>query len=81
MEAIAIKNDFKILNHICLGIIMKDLTKNVNYSHFERIRYIRNSINYYGKKIGFTQGKFLLEKTLLLKHKLLNEELNEYLTT
>jgi len=34
---------------------------------FRQFRYIRNGINYYGKKVDFEQGKEIIDKIFLLK--------------
>jgi|GEM_PF-3783890 len=40
-------------------------------------RWIRNSINYYGKKVEFEQGKELIEKIFIMKKNILEKYLKD----
>ncbi|MFH1637545.1 MAG: hypothetical protein ABIB71_03915 [Candidatus Woesearchaeota archaeon] len=52
LEAIAIKKGYKIYNHECYTWFLKEIMKEDELaSGFDRVRKIRNGINYYGKKI------------------------------
>lgn len=62
MEALCILNGYKVLSHICLGVLVKTLVGDFPIHDFERFRYARNSINYYGKKVELQQGKALIDK-------------------
>lgn len=64
LEGICILKGYKVVNHVCLG---KLLVNDIDYVEFERYRYIRNSINYYGHMIDFEQGKELIEKIFMFK--------------
>jgi len=49
LEALCVLNGYKVLSHICIGELLKTLIENFDYEEFDRLRYIRNSINYYGR--------------------------------
>ena len=53
-----------MLSHICIGGLLADIIDDFDYEEFDRIRWIRNSINYYGEKIDFEQGMRLSIKFL-----------------
>ena len=55
---------------------MKDIFKDFDYEQFDRLRWIRNSINYYGEKIDFEQGKLIIGKIFSLKKNILDRYLN-----
>lgn len=67
LEAICISHGYKVLSHICIGEFLKSLVKEFDYTEFDRLRYVRNSINYYGVKIDFQQGKDIIEKIFRMK--------------
>ena len=79
LEAICISKGYKVLSHICLGELLKKLISGFDYTEFDRIRYIRNGINYYGIQVDFEQGKDIINKIFLMKKNLLNKYLKEYL--
>ena len=50
LEAIALKNGYKIYNHECYCSFLKNIVKDDNLAlSFDKVRKIRNSVNYYGK--------------------------------
>ena len=67
MEAVCISKGYKVLSHLCMGELLKDKIGGFNYNDFDRLRYTRNSINYYGKKIDFSQGKDIIAKIFSMK--------------
>jgi len=71
LEAICISKGYKVISHICLGEFLRESIKDFRFEEFDRYRWIRNSINYYGKKINLEQGKELIKKIIALKKKLL----------
>ena len=71
MEAICISHGYKVTNHICLGELLKKIYPQFDFTTFDRLRYARNSINYYGEKITLQQGKEFIEKTFKLKKDIL----------
>ncbi len=75
LEAICISKGYKVLSHICIGELLKDLLEDFDYNEFDRLRYIRNGINYYGTKVEFEQGKELINKIFAMKKLLLDKYL------
>ena len=63
LEIIALKNGYKIYNHECYTAFLKEiLNLSREADEFDKIRKIRNSINYYGKKISIEEGKLVIKK-------------------
>jgi len=73
MEAICISKGYKVLSHICIGELLKSLFKEFEYEEFDRLRWIRNSINYYGTKVEFKQGKEIISKIFSMKNSLIKK--------
>jgi len=73
LEAICISKGYKINSHLCLGEFLKKLLKNFDFNEFDRLRYIRNGINYYGTQIEFKQGKEIIQKIFSFKKNVLKE--------
>lgn len=70
LEAYCLLEGYKVGNHECLGKLMKELLPDFDLFLFDRFRYARNGINYYGKKIGLEEGNLLIEKMFLMKKEL-----------
>jgi len=79
LEAICISLGYKVTSHFCLGELLKKLIKNFDFNEFNRIRYARNSINYYGIKMEFQQGKKLISKIFEMSKKLFRNHLQHLL--
>jgi hypothetical protein len=79
LEAICVLNGYKVLSHICLGELLKTLINDFDYNEFDRMRYARNGINYYGVKVDFEQGKEMIRKIFAMKNKLAKKYLKEFL--
>ncbi len=79
LEALCISLRYKVTSHFCLGELLKKLIKNFDFNEFDRIRYARNSINYYGIKVEFRQGKELIRNMFKIKKKLFEEHLREFI--
>ena len=62
LEALCTLHGYKVTNHVCLGELLRKLESDFDYTSFDRFRYIRNGINYYGRRIDFTQGKEIISK-------------------
>ena len=73
LECIAILLGYKVISHECLGKLL--IKEGISFDHFEfeRFRYIRNSINYYGKKIEAPEGKQIIAKMMRMKKNLTPE--------
>ena len=78
LEALCIHKGYKVLSHICVGELLKDVFDKNDYQNFNRLRYVRNSINYYGQKVDFDQGKELIEKIFVIREKVLVSYLKDY---
>ncbi len=70
LEAICISKGYKVLSHMCIGELLRDLIKDFDYDEFDRFRYIRNGINYYGTKVDFEQGKKIIGSIFAMKNRL-----------
>ena len=68
MEALCISNGYKVSNHECLGKLVKSLYPQFDLITFERLRYARNGINYYGTKIDLHQAQELIIKIVEINH-------------
>jgi hypothetical protein len=71
IEALALKNGFKIYNHECYTAFLKEIMKERQISEkFDEIRKIRNSINYYAKEISIEDSKKLINSVKELREKI-----------
>src|SRR3989338_795778 len=53
LEALALKNGFKIYNHECYTAFLKEILKeSLLGDDFDEMRKLRNGINYYGEKVN-----------------------------
>lgn len=53
LEALALKNGYKVYNHECYTAFLKEiLGESDKGSEFDEIRKVRNDVNYYGKDIS-----------------------------
>lgn len=63
LQALAILAGYRITNHVCLGFYLRDdLRKEDLYLVFDDVRYKRNSLTYYGKRMDFETTKQAIEK-------------------
>jgi len=79
LEAICISRGYKVLSHFCMGELLRELLDDFDYAGFDRLRYIRNGINYYGTKVEFGQGKEIIRKMLAMKRQLAEKYLKSYM--
>ncbi len=64
LQALVIKQGYKIINHVCLGYYLRDAIKREElYRAFDDLRYKRNSLTYYGKRMDFETAKQAIEKS------------------
>jgi hypothetical protein len=67
LQALVIVRGYKILNHVCLGYYLRDiLEKEDLFRIFDDLRYKRNSLTYYGKRMEFETAKKAIERCLYL---------------
>jgi hypothetical protein len=63
LQALVILNGYKISNHVCLGYYIRDVLKRGElYVLFDDIRYKRNSLTYYGKRMDFDTAMQAIRK-------------------
>lgn len=72
LEAICIMHGYKVTSHVCVERYLESVYQNISFVEFDRFRYIRNSINYYGEMVEFEQGKEIIKKIFVLKKEFLN---------
>ncbi len=75
LEAFCISKGYKVTSHLCLGELLKSLVSDFDFNNFDRFRYIRNGINYYGTKIDVEQGKEIIKKMFEMKKDMLDRYL------
>jgi hypothetical protein len=78
LEAICISRGYKVLSHICMGEFLRSVIGESDYKEFDRLRYTRNGINYYGSKVELGQGKDIIAKTFSMKKRLAQNFLKEF---
>jgi hypothetical protein len=68
LEAIALERGFKIYNHECYTPFIKEIMDLPNEADmFDKLRKIRNSINYYGRHFDMEESdKILIDLKLLI---------------
>lgn len=63
LQAIAFKQGYNVLNHICIGYLIRDVLKMKDmFRIFDDLRYKRNSLTYYGKRMEFATAKSTIDK-------------------
>ena len=63
IQAKAFRKGFNILNHICLGYYLRDFMKREDlFAIFDDLRYKRNSLTYYGRRMDFGTAKATIKK-------------------
>jgi uncharacterized protein (UPF0332 family) len=75
LEALAVKKGYKIYNHECYIGFLKEVINNSALAQiFDRLRLLRNSINYYGQSLSIKDAKMEIASIIELRkevHKLL----------
>ena len=67
LEALAIKNKYKIYNHECYVSFLKEVLMEERFSEiYNKIRKVRNSLNYYGKNISLEETEIIIKDIKLL---------------
>lgn len=62
LQAIVLKQGYKLSNHVCLGFYLRDFLKREDlFRLFDDLRYKRNSLTYYGKRMDFETSKKAVE--------------------
>lgn len=77
LEALALKNGFKVYNHECYTAFLKEVVKKSEQAdEFDEIRKVRNAVNYYGKEISTEETSEIISRIKSLRtfiSNLLNE--------
>jgi len=64
IHSLAILHGYKINNHLCLGFYIKEVLEKENlFFIFDDLRFKRNSLTYYGRKMEFEVAKTAIEKS------------------
>ena len=72
LETIALIKGFKIYNHECYHGFIKEILKLDEESFaFNKLRILRNSINYYGEDLSPESAEKLINETIKLRKSLL----------
>lgn len=67
LQAVVALKGYKIVNHVCLGFYVRDVLKREDlYVIFDDIRYKRNSLTYYGKRMNFETAMVAIKRTITL---------------
>ena len=66
LEALASLEGYKVYSHEAFTYYLKEKGEGDTSRKFERLRKIRNSINYYGKEISAEEAKELVNEILAL---------------
>ena len=79
LEALAIKNGYKIYNHECYTHFLKEvLNQSEKGDDFDVIRKVRNGVNYYAKELTPQQAEKIIKQAKELRNfvnKLLEENI------
>ncbi len=63
LEALSVKNGYKIYNHECYTAFLKEVIgKSETADEFDVIRKVRNAVNYYGKDISVEEAGKTIRK-------------------
>jgi hypothetical protein len=63
LQSIVFKKGFNILNHVCLGFYLRDVLKREDlFQIYDDLRYKRNSLTYYGKRMDYEVAKDTINK-------------------
>ncbi|MGE0792959.1 MAG: hypothetical protein AB7V77_02120 [Candidatus Woesearchaeota archaeon] len=63
LEAISLKNGYKVYNHECYTSFIKEILGfSSEADEFDKLRKTRNAINYYGKDISEEESKDIISK-------------------
>ena len=62
LEAVALEQGYKIYNHECFTAFLKEiLNRPLEAEKFDKLRRIRNGINYYGRNVSSDEAKQIIE--------------------
>ncbi len=79
LDAVCISRGYQTKSHSAKGVLMKDLINgDFDYGEFDRLRCIRNRINYYGSKVDYGVGIEAIYKALTAKEKIISKYLKSF---
>lgn len=68
LEALALKNGYKVYNHECYTAFLKEIVGESEMGdEFDEIRRLRNAINYYGKRISARDAERFISRVRKLR--------------
>ncbi|MFW6013936.1 MAG: hypothetical protein ACOCQG_02075 [Candidatus Nanoarchaeia archaeon] len=63
LECVALEKGYKIYNHECYTSFIREiLSKSREAEKFDKIRKIRNGINYYGQKVDEEEAEYIINE-------------------
>ncbi len=72
LEALAIKQGYKVYNHECYTCFLRELLKaSFEAEEFDSLRRTRNKINYYGKELSINESDELVKKIKNLRNNII----------
>lgn len=76
LEAIALTKGFKIYNHECFVSFLREICNEEEFSKsFDRLRSLRNKVNYYGESLSVDFSKDLIKEIKILRASLIKKYL------
>lgn len=63
LDALCLNKGFKVLSHDCTGKLVQELTDDFDILTFEKLKFARNRVNYYGTNIEFEYGEQLIKES------------------
>lgn len=73
LEALALKNGYKVYNHECYSAFLKEIIKASDKGdEFDEIRKIRNAVNYYGQEISAEEAREIIARIKTLRNFIIN---------
>jgi len=73
LEALSLKNKYKIYNHDCYTPFLKEvLNESEKGDDFDELRKIRNGLNYYGKDITPEEAEEIIKRIKKLRESFLH---------
>jgi uncharacterized protein (UPF0332 family) len=68
LEALALKNGYKVYNHECYSAFLKEvMNESFQADEFDEVRKIRNAVNYYGKEISPNEANEIIARIKKLR--------------
>lgn len=69
MHAIPLSHGYRVKNHVCVGYYLRDAMKREGlFRSFDDLRFKRNPLTYYGRRMGFQNEKESIGKSTALIH-------------